>query len=63
MAIVTITALRCDRCGHEWVPRGGVNAKSLPRWCSNKSCHSPYWNAGPPTRPTVSEAKRRRAKY
>ncbi len=30
---------RCERCGHEWVPR---NEKDEPRVCPK--CKSPYWN-------------------
>jgi hypothetical protein len=33
---------RCDRCGHEWIPRNGVEDE--PRVCPNPRCHSPWWN-------------------
>jgi predicted Zn-ribbon and HTH transcriptional regulator len=32
---------RCERCGHEWIPRGGVGEEE-PRVCP--SCHSSLWN-------------------
>jgi len=59
MAIVKITvkALRCDRCQHQWVPRDVVE-EALPKQCP--SCHSPYWNAGPVQRKAVSAAAKRR---
>jgi len=31
---------RCERCGHEWVPRGDVSVE--PRVCPK--CKSPYWD-------------------
>jgi hypothetical protein len=37
---ITIMGLRCDRCGHEWIPRAGIEDE--PRVCPK--CHSPYWN-------------------
>jgi DNA-directed RNA polymerase subunit RPC12/RpoP len=42
MALVPITVMgyRCERCGHEWLPRGTV--KREPLQCPK--CHSPYWN-------------------
>ena len=30
---------RCERCGHEWVPR---KANEHPRVCPK--CKSPYWD-------------------
>lgn len=41
MAKVAITMMgyRCERCGHEWVPRDGDQE---PRVCPK--CKSPYWN-------------------
>lgn len=56
MAIVKAVILECDRCGYQWLPRGGINIKSLPKQCASKSCHSPYWNAGPPVKESVSIA-------
>jgi hypothetical protein len=37
---ITVMGFRCDRCGHEWVPRGGMEEE--PRVCP--SCHSALWN-------------------
>lgn len=34
-----ITMLKCQRCGHEWVPRKKV---SEVRLCAK--CKSPYWD-------------------
>lgn len=39
MARVTLEGFRCERCGHEWVPRGKAED---PRVCPK--CKSPYWN-------------------
>ena len=40
---ITVLGFRCDRCSHEWVPRGGVEEE--PRVCPK--CHSPWWNQPP----------------
>lgn len=43
---VLILGYRCERCGHEWVPRDkGQDPKVCPK------CKSPYWD-----RPRQSEA-------
>ncbi len=39
----TVTAYRCDRCGHEWIPR--IKKTELPTICPK--CKSAYWNKGP----------------
>ncbi len=31
---------QCERCGHEWIPRGDLAEE--PRVCPK--CKSPYWN-------------------
>lgn len=36
---ITVMGFRCERCGHEWVPR---ESDSEPRVCPK--CKSPYWN-------------------
>ena len=36
----TVTAYRCERCKHEWIPRKMI--KELPTVCPK--CKSPYWN-------------------
>ena len=37
---ITIMGFRCDRCHHEWIPRGGSDEE--PRVCP--ACHSALWN-------------------
>jgi DNA-directed RNA polymerase subunit RPC12/RpoP len=37
---ITIMGYRCERCGHEWVPRGEHTED--PRVCPK--CRSPWWN-------------------
>ncbi len=37
---ITLMGFRCDRCQHEWIPRGG--AEEDPRVCP--ACHSALWN-------------------
>lgn len=37
---ITVMGFKCERCGHEWVPRGGVDDE--PATCPK--CRSPYWN-------------------
>ncbi|MCX6543523.1 MAG: hypothetical protein NTV05_03815 [Acidobacteria bacterium] len=44
---ITVMGYRCDRCGHEWVPRELV---AEPRVCPK--CKNPYWNK--PRKPMVS---------
>jgi hypothetical protein len=39
---ITLMGFRCERCRHEWIPRG--NAEMEPRVCPNPACKSPYWN-------------------
>lgn len=38
---ITVMGFRCDRCSHEWVPRGGTPDEA-PRVCP--ACHSALWN-------------------
>ncbi len=39
----TVWAFRCERCGHEWIPRKPWGeGKPLPTVCPK--CKSPYWN-------------------
>ena len=35
---LTVWGWRCERCGHEWIPR----EEAEPRVCPK--CKSPYWN-------------------
>src|SRR5207245_962730 len=37
---ITVMGYRCERCGHEWVPRGDIAGD--PRVCPK--CKTPYWN-------------------
>ena len=37
---ITVMGYRCERCGHEWIPRG--SAEEEPRVCPK--CRSPWWN-------------------
>lgn len=37
---ITVMGFRCERCGHEWIPRGGIEEE--PKVCP--SCKSPYWS-------------------
>jgi len=34
----TVYYWKCERCEHEWPPKG----ESEPKYCPN--CKSPYWN-------------------
>lgn len=38
---ITVMGFHCERCEHEWIPRGGDNGEE-PRTCPH--CKSPYWN-------------------
>jgi len=40
---ITVMGFRCERCGHEWIPRGETDQE--PRVCP--SCKSPNWNSPP----------------
>jgi len=39
---ITVMGYKCDRCGHEWLPRGGEEDKE-PKVCPK--CKSAWWNA------------------
>jgi hypothetical protein len=39
---ITVMGFRCERCGHEWIPRGSIEVE--PKVCPNPTCKSPYWN-------------------
>jgi predicted Zn-ribbon and HTH transcriptional regulator len=36
---ITVMGFRCERCGHEWIPRGANNG---PETCPK--CKSPFWD-------------------
>ena len=38
---VVTWAWKCERCGHQWIPR---DASKEPKVCPNPKCKSPYWN-------------------
>lgn len=40
---ITVMGYRCERCGHEWIPRNGGNLTPEPRVCPK--CKSPWWNS------------------
>jgi hypothetical protein len=40
---ITVMGFRCERCSHEWIPRGG--AEEEPRVCPK--CRSAWWNQPP----------------
>lgn len=39
MAKIKLEGFQCERCNHQWAPRGKVHE---PRVCPK--CKSPYWN-------------------
>jgi DNA-directed RNA polymerase subunit RPC12/RpoP len=43
---ITVMGYRCERCNHEWIPRGSEREPSV---CPK--CKSPYWNK-PRKKPT-----------
>jgi DNA-directed RNA polymerase subunit RPC12/RpoP len=43
---ITVMGYRCERCSHEWIPRG---TQQEPSVCPK--CKSPYWNR-PRRKPT-----------
>lgn len=47
MAKIVIHGYRCERCGHQWVPREEGSPKVCPK------CKSPYWD-----RPRNKHAKK-----
>jgi DNA-directed RNA polymerase subunit RPC12/RpoP len=44
---ITVMGYRCERCSHEWIPRG--DTKRDPAICPK--CKSPYWDR-PRRKPT-----------
>jgi len=37
---ITVDGYKCERCGHEWIPRPG--GSDYPKNCP--ACKSPYWD-------------------
>jgi len=52
---ITIMGYRCERCGHEWIPRG--NPEVEPRVCPK--CRSPWWNKAKKSMMPYEEFKRK----
>ncbi|MGI0082141.1 MAG: hypothetical protein ACREAF_00700 [Nitrosopumilaceae archaeon] len=48
MGEITLHGYKCERCGHEWVPREEEKPLVCPK------CKSPYWD-----RPKLDPAKRK----
>ena len=47
---IQLMGYRCERCGHEWVPRDeGQEPKVCPK------CKSPYWSVPPKTEQPYEE--------
>ena len=42
MARIKIDGFRCERCGHEWIPRRNSPYRTNPKTCPK--CKSAYWN-------------------
>jgi hypothetical protein len=49
---ITIMGFKCERCGHEWVPR---DSEGEPKVCPK--CHSPWWQRPATPPPDVTEAE------
>jgi predicted Zn-ribbon and HTH transcriptional regulator len=47
---IKVKGFRCERCGHEWVPR---DIEQEPKVCPK--CKSPYWNT--PRRKPVEQSE------
>ncbi len=45
MCDITISRLRCLRCGYSWYPRPQKDGTIvMPTVCPNSKCKSPYWD-------------------
>lgn len=49
---ITVMGYRCNRCGHEWIPR---SFNEEPSVCP--SCKSPYWNRPKQNKTTYEDFK------
>ena len=47
---ITVMGFKCDRCNHEWIPRG--DGEQEPKACPQ--CKSPYWNSPRKNAPPMS---------
>ena len=54
---ITIRGFKCERCGHEWIPR---NKEEVPIICPK--CKSPYWNKPKKSKKNEKEAKSNHSK-
>ena len=45
---VSLMGYRCERCGHEWLPRNDQAPKVCPK------CKSPYWD-----KPRIKDLKKK----
>ena len=54
---ITMMGYRCERCGHEWLPR---DDKREPKVCPK--CKSPYWNSPKKQAPILYEEFRDKVK-
>jgi hypothetical protein len=50
---ITVMGFRCERCSHEWIPRGA--AEEEPRVCPK--CRSPWWNRPRKAKMTYNDFK------
>lgn len=50
MPKVMLEGYKCERCGHEWIPRTKIDEE--PTICPK--CKSPYWN-----KPRINPIKRK----
>ncbi len=49
---IKVMKLICERCGHEWVPRGNI-IKTCPM------CRSPYWDTPKQEKQTQSQGEKK----
>jgi len=43
-ARILLHSYKCDKCGHEWLPRKQENGKEQPDPRVCPKCKSPFWN-------------------
>jgi hypothetical protein len=53
---ITVMGFRCERCAHEWIPRG-IRTKTNPLICPK--CKSPYWNRARKTMMTYEDFQKK----
>jgi DNA-directed RNA polymerase subunit RPC12/RpoP len=56
---ITLMGYRCERCGHEWLPKKDVERE--PKVCPK--CKSPYWNVAKKQTPMTYEEFRDQVKH